>query len=142
MCTQAWHIAKLPAERQLLRKRHWSFLLLIDIALNNGRSGIVSACANDMSAIVSNSLLLYLLNPIFDLADAAAGLRAKANKCAIVPRYCVCTMSTKAVWKDWLQTDVPQWRDFEIAGAAKYLGTLLGPSVVASQGHDQIAKLT
>ena len=118
------------------------FLRLIDAALDHGRSGIVRACADDIGAVVSSSSYLQLIKPIFDLANAAAGLKTKPNKCVIVPIYTRCTLAVQAVWRDWLRSNLPKWKDFRVEGAAKYLGIFLGPSAGALQWREQASKWT
>ena len=61
------------------------FLCLIDTVLENGRLGIVRACADDIGAAIKSSRVLNWIYSVFNCARLAAGLTVRTKKCVIVP---------------------------------------------------------
>jgi hypothetical protein len=97
-------------------------------ALKGGKHGIVRACADDLAFTLTKLKHLKIIEPIYAAARLLAGLELKPKKCKIVPLVAP-TAENFAKVKLWIQEQIPQWKDFEVKGAAEMLGFFIGPQM-------------
>jgi len=102
--------------------------------------GIVRACADDIGAALADIKYLSVLYPIFCQARVLAGLTLKPIKCVLVPLSAPLTRASKYDIQKWLERKIPEWVNFNLKGAGKYLGFLIGPEAGASQWEAPICK--
>ena len=89
--------------------------------------GIARACADDVGVVLASLRLLRPLAAAYQIIQTLTGLALKPRKCIIVPCAFLATDEVKASIKRWLEKRIPQWRDFQVASAAKFLGAWIGP---------------
>ena len=94
--------------------------------LKNKSAGIIRACADDLGAALKYLRGLLILEPIFSLAQALAGLTLKPKKCVLIILAPLSEEVEKRI-KLWLTANIPRWADFSISDQGKYLGFHLGP---------------
>ena len=63
-------------------------------------------------------------------AELAAGLVVKASASAVVLVHTPTLRRIERV-QDWLRSLVPQWASVSVGGAARYMGSYIGPQAAA-----------
>ena len=74
-----------PASGMLFNSALDPFLLAFCTVLGNGTKGILRGCADDIGFALSRLSHLNLLYPIYQKAEALAGLALHPSKCVLVP---------------------------------------------------------
>ena len=98
--------------------------------------GQVRACADDIGAALRALGSLPVLCKLFAQFRKVSGLSLKASKCVIVLSTVCVSDNNKLRVKEWLRSFCPEWSDFVIKDAGKYLGLYLGPGAGAlPAGH-------
>ena len=95
--------------------------------------GTVRACADDIGAALKDISALRNIQPIFECAEAVAGLRLKPSQCVIVPTRVKFALQVIENIRLWLHAHVTKWSNFQIKPCSKYLGFLLGPAAKSKQ---------
>ena len=129
-----------PASGWLFDSAIDPFLACFHNKLEEGRKGIVRACADDLSFALSRMKHLTILFPIYLMAQILAGLTLHPNKCVIVP-LCRKDDDTYLRIRKWLERNIPQWSSFKISDAAKLLGFYIGPGSGRFNWVDPFEKL-
>ena len=70
-----------------------------------------------------------------------SNLLLKPIKCVIVPIACVFSKQVEHAFKTWLETHIPEWKDFNISDIGKYLGFYLGPAARDAQWKAAASKV-
>jgi hypothetical protein len=104
------------------------FLNMFDFTVEQKSLGVVRACADDVGFALTSIRVLPKVASTFRFAKALAGLHIKFKKSAIVP-LCEWSPARANEVKDWISAHLNEWSTINIAPAAKYLGTFLGPSI-------------
>ena len=89
--------------------------------------GEVKACADDIGAALRSIVGLKVAKSIFDDAAEATNLRLKPAKCVLVPSGARLDRRLLARIKGWLHRNLPEWSNFVVCAAGKYLGFMMGP---------------
>ena len=50
-----------------------------------------------------------------------SGLHIKPGKCVIIPIACRLSMHVVEVFRNWINTHLPEWNQIKIAASGKYL---------------------
>ena len=98
------------------------FLQAFDKSIVQLGKGEVGACADDVGASLATIISLVDLFGIFEIARCVAGLSLNTKTCVIVPLLCVFTDELRNSIRAWLHANLPQWAEFDISDAGKYLG--------------------
>ena len=101
------------------------FLIWLNAVIKD--DALLRACADDLGAALGKLEVLCRVEPVFQVAKDIAGLTLKPSKCVIVPLVGSLNEDIAAMYSDWMATHVPNWRNFKIQEAGKYLGFWLGP---------------
>ena len=109
------------------------FVQLFNLQIDSLSIGVTCVCADDVGIALKSWRDLVKLYHIFALAQKAAGLTLKPQKCFIVPLSAPLSPSVIANIRDFLAANTPSWYEFNIAATAEYLGVWLGPSARAQQ---------
>jgi len=102
--------------------------------------GQVRACADDIGAALARLDSLPVMCRIFARFRVVSGLTLKPAKSIIVLTTIESTDSNIAVVKEWLRTFCPDWSQFQIKAAGKYLGVYLGPGSGSLQWKAPVSK--
>jgi len=129
-----------PASGWLFNSALDPFLFSFARVLDQGRKGVVRACADDLSFALSRLKHLILLFPIYAAACKLAGLELHPKKCVIVP-LCKLDEHKQLQIKKWLERKIPEWANFQIADAAKLLGFYVGPGSGKFNWNGPLSKL-
>ena len=119
------------------------FVLVIDPLLWMFRLHINSAlrvCADDIGAALRRLEDLVVLHRLFSQFKRVSLLTLKPAKCILIMTVCDTTAGSIVHIREWLSQHIPEWRQMQIAGHAKYLGLYLGPSAGAEQWRKPIQK--
>ena len=129
-----------PASGMLFNSALDPFLFAFCSALGNGSKGIIRGCADDIGFALSGMKHLNLLYPIYQQAEALAGLALHPSKCVLVP---LCDISEHQIHtiKGWLQRHFVPWSGFKIERAAKFLGFYVGPDCGKINWNGPLGKL-
>ena len=99
--------------------------------LSDGPSlSVTRVCADDFGSALRHLRILRVHASIFRLAAKTTGLLLKPEKCVLIFSLDSLTPATIRVIKDWLKLNVPDFAEFIIAPAGKYLGWYLGRNAV------------
>jgi len=88
-------------------------------------------CADDFGSAMKALHALQVHASIFRLASKITGMRLKPAKCILIISGCVLTQELIDAVRSWLKVNVPDFQDFSITGAGKYLGWYLGRNSIA-----------
>ena len=91
--------------------------------------GTVSACADDIGAVVNSLKGLKRLKTLFSLMTRASGLTLKPAKCILIPLACDVTPENVDRIHGWLGENIPEWASMNVKNMGKYLGIFIGPGV-------------
>ena len=83
-------------------------------------------CADDVGSALRALKNLRTQHSIFKLAEGVANLVLKPSKCYIVISVLELTDHIVGSVRKWLADNIPEWKDFKIVAAGKYLGVYLG----------------
>ena len=115
------------------------FLFAFEKILREKKAGIYRACADDIGAALKYLKCLIYMKPIFHDAEVLAGLGLKPVKCVIVPLVQGHKTLAKRIL-EWLARNIPEWANFKIKPAGKYLGFMLGPRANETQWSAPFSK--
>eukprot|EP00973_Karenia_brevis_P089527 12398192-Karenia_brevis.AAC.1 len=116
------------------------FALLFKMQINDLHLGYVGLCADDVGAVLKSCNSLNILHEIFRFASELAGLQLNIKKCFIVPLSSPLSLHVVSILRQYLQSYIPAWTQFNIAATAEYLGIWLGPASGSRQWTHQITK--
>lgn len=102
------------------------FSLFVDTIDHHGQ-GVVWGCADDIGAALADICLLRPVFSFFHAADILAGLALNTCKVVIVPLLPQDNAHLVGFVRRWLRDNLPEWSDFRVDLAGKYLGAFLGP---------------
>ena len=91
------------------------------------RVGRILACADDIAAAMREMASLIDIFRIFKRFQAVSGLCLHPGKCILILTSVVATADVVGVVRQWLATNIPEWRDMVISNVGTYLGVALGP---------------
>jgi len=117
------------------------FLVYFSTILENGRKGIVRACADDLSFALSRLKHLILLYPIYSAAAKHAGLTVHPKKSTIIPLIKKDDYRYEQIRK-WINKNIPSWSQLQVEDAAKVLGFYVGPGSGRLNWTGPLEKLT
>ena len=104
---------------------------------------IVCAFADDLAAALSSLQSLNAIARAFKVFKKISNLGIKASKCCIVPLGARLSLQRVENIRNHLRAHLPDWAEFNIDDAAKYLGFHLGPGSAAPMWkapHDKFSK--
>jgi len=130
-----------PASGWLFDSALDPFLAYFSRVLENGRKGIVRACADDLSFALSRLKHLILLYPIYAAAAKHAGLTVHPSKSVIIPLIKKDDYRYHKVCQ-WINKNIPSWSQLLVEDAAKVLGFYVGPGSGKLNWTAPLAKLT
>jgi hypothetical protein len=104
------------------------FLQAFEKSIVQPGKGVIGACADDIGAALASIDSLTDLSRIFDAARSVAGLSLKASKCVIIPVCGFFTNDLSNAVRAWLISHLPDWGEFKVSAAGKYLGASVGPA--------------
>ena len=81
-------------------------------------------CADDFGSALQSLYRIKCQASIFKLAGAVAGLFLKPAKCVIIVSCVELSDELEAAIRLWLTNNVPEFENFIVASAGKYLGFL------------------
>ena len=106
------------------------FVLAIDPFLRMLTSKLVGArtkaFADDLATMVRELRQTRIVAECFDRLSAITGLTLKPKKCKLLPLGAEFTNDRKAQIQAYIESDVPQWREFQITNSGEYLGFQVG----------------
>ena len=76
------------------------------------------------------------------MVERVANMVLKPSKCFLVVSALDLTEDAVRAIKEWLATNIPEWRDFQIVSASKYLGITLGRSGAEETYRGPVEKYT
>ncbi len=88
-------------------------------------------CADDIGSALRALKHLNVQHSIFRMCAKVSGMELKATKCFLIASICEPDEHSKQAIRNWLIANIPDWKDFQIVGAAKYLGVFLGHNAPA-----------
>ena len=100
----------------------------------------IKACADDIAAAMGKLASLVNMYKLFSIYRKVSGLVLQPSKCIIILDSVAATPINISIVKAWLKTNIPKWADFQITGAAKYLGVFLGPRAAQHNWKAPLAK--
>jgi len=115
------------------------FLAMFEHALSVRARGVLRACADDIGVALRTLSQFKLMEPVFKLASKYAGLTLKPKKCVLIPLVPMTPGLYDSIRK-WLHNEIPDWSNFRIDHAGKYLGFMLGPSAMVQQWASPLGK--
>ena len=118
------------------------FLAAFEKILECAGRGILRACADDIGVAVKSLSAFKHMFPIFDLAEALAGLTLKPSKCILIPTSEPFSEELVRYTQAWLVSNIPGWSKFSIKSCGKYLGFFLGPQTKQVQWKEPLAKFS
>ena len=99
-------------------------------------------CADDFGSALKALHVIKTQASIFRLASRITGMRLKPAKCVIIISGCELTQSLIQAVRSWLKANVPDFQDFSITNAGKYLGWYLGRNSIALSFAAPLEKYT
>jgi len=102
------------------------FVFLINMLSDGPGLSKSCFCADDVGSALNALKSLKTQCSIFRLAAKVSQMELKPSKCYIVVSVCSLSDNLKHIIQTWLAENVPEWKDFRIVSAAKYLGVFLG----------------
>ena len=115
------------------------FLRAISALIDDKGDAVTRACADDIGAAVRGIQALKKFSSLFKAMRWASGLQLGFAKCCVVPfarRFSL----VASLFKGWLDTNIGDWRTFQILVSGKYLGFMLGPGAGSTSWHPPLAK--
>lgn len=106
----------------------------------NTGAAVFRACADDIGAAQHDIRALGLLKLTLDSAKEYAGLQLKPQKCVYVPTSQVLDAKLENEMQAWLETNLPDWRNFRVQPVTAYLAFLMGLEAGAQQYDGTIEK--
>ncbi len=83
-------------------------------------------CADDVGSALRALKHLTIQHSIFKCAAKTSGMILKPSKCYIIISVVELTNELKSAVQAWLLRNIPDWKDFKVVAAGKYLGVFLG----------------
>ena len=83
-------------------------------------------CADDFGSALSALKFLKTPASIFKLASSVSGLKLKASKCVLIVSVCGLSEFAKQAIRNLICHSIPEFADFKISAAGKYLRWFLG----------------
>eukprot|EP00959_Pyramimonas_sp_CCMP1952_P078052 1631638-Pyramimonas_sp.AAC.1 len=120
-----------------------SFLLDIEVSLNNGSSslGAARACADDLGAVIRKNRGYSRLARVFRNARLFANLVLKPAKCFVIPLRGPAREPYTSELRQILIDADAEWADFQMVDVCTYLGFQIGPgATVDAQWSEALAK--
>jgi len=102
------------------------FLILINLISDGPRVSVSCMCADDVGSALRALKSLVRQHSVFKLASRVSGMHLKPSKCFIVVSCVALSEHVCACIRAWLETNIPEWSEFNIVAAGKYLGAFLG----------------
>jgi len=102
--------------------------------------GHVLACADDLAATLRSLVHLIKVAKCFEIFQNIANLHLNPKKCVLVLNSVEATPHNIHIIRQWLSANIPEWSEFGIANAAKYLGFVLGPRAGLLQWEEPLKK--
>ena len=107
------------------------FLTLINIVSDGPKAAVSCMCADDVGSALRALKSLLPQYSVFKLASQVSGMHLKPSKCFIVVSCVELSEHVSACIKAWLEDNIPEWSEFNIVSAGKYLGAFLGKNSCA-----------
>ena len=89
--------------------------------------GKVFACADDVGAALCSLRALIPCAKLFNMFRKISGLVLKPSKCVIILTSVSCSERNILAVRNWLEINIPEWKDMNITNHGKYLGFFIGP---------------
>ena len=86
-------------------------------------------CADDVGSALRALKHMTIQHSIFKCAAKTSGMILKPSKCYIIISVVELTSELKSAVQAWLAQNIPEWTDFKVVAAGKYLGVFLGKIV-------------
>ena len=102
------------------------FLELINWLADGPKLARTCVCADDIGSSLRQLMDLKILHGIFQLAARTSGMFLKPAKCFLAVTAVDLNTDVVHAIKQWLLVNIPDWADFQIVAAGKYLGVWLG----------------
>ena len=83
-------------------------------------------CADDVGSALRALNSLKIQHSVFRLAARVSGMHLKPSKCFIIVSLVDLSEFVVQSIRAWLREHIPDWADFQIVSAAKYLGVFIG----------------
>jgi len=101
---------------------------------------VTRVCADDFGSSIKHLFALKRQASIFRIAIKACGLHLKPVKCILIFSCIEVNDDFILAVKMWLREHIPEFADFQISSAGKYLGWSLGVDSASISFRDPIAK--
>ena len=102
------------------------FLDLINFVSDGPGLSKSCMCADDIGSALSALSSLSRQYSVFQLMRRTSGMRLKPSKCFLVLSVAELSPELLIRVRNWLAANIPEWKDFQIVSAGKYLGVYLG----------------
>ena len=102
------------------------FVYLINTFSDGPKLSKSCLCADDIGSALRALKSLKVQYSIFQLAAKVSMMKLKPAKCYLVVSVSGLSDNLKYAIRQWLVQNIPEWQDFQIVPAAKYLGVFLG----------------
>ena len=89
--------------------------------------GKVFACAEDIGAALNNLRGLIPCAKLLNMFRKISGLTSKPSKCVMILTFVVCSEQNILAVRNWLNDNIPEWKDMNITACGKYLGFYIVP---------------
>ena len=102
------------------------FVDLINFISDGPKVSVSCICADDVGSVLRALSDIRYQYSVFKLAEKTAAMFLKPSKCFLVVSVCDLSETVRAAIQEWLRENIPEWKDFQIVPAGKYLGVVLG----------------
>ena len=90
--------------------------------------GKVFACADDLGAALCSLHALIPCAKLFNMfRTKKIGPCSQTKKCVFILTSIVCSERNILAVRNWMQINIPDWKDMNITNHDKYLGFFIGP---------------
>ena len=111
------------------------------IIISDGpKLSVTRVCADDFGSSIKHLFVLKRQASIFGIAAKACGLHLKPVKCVLIFSGIDVDESFIEAVRSWLRENIPEFAEFVITSAGKYLGWILGRNSDALSFAEPIAK--
>lgn len=102
------------------------FVLLINMLSDGPKLSKSCFCADDVGSVFKALKTLKIHHSIFRIASRVSRMELKPAKCYLVVTRCNLSVHLKHAIRAWLTDNIPEWKDFQIVAAGKYLRVYIG----------------
>ena len=92
------------------------------------------ARADDLGAALCSLQDLATCAKLFNEFCKISGLVLNPSKCVLILSSASCSEQNILAVRNWLATNIPDWKDMNITNHGKYLGLLLAPMLANTIG--------